>query len=854
MFKVKNSKVINRISTRSLKNSRMRNIIAIAAIILTCIMFTTVFSVGASIIEAFQLSTMRQVGTSSHAGFKFLTWDQYEKVAADPKVKDISYNIIIGFGENPELNKTYTEIRYTEEKDAEWSFSTPTTGTLPKERLDIATSTNVLDALGVSHEIGAAVPLEFTANGIKYKETFTLCGFWEQDAVMAANQAYLSKEYCDEVAPVWRDNADSSQYDMSNYSGCVNPSLWFSSSWDIEAQMQALKERCGFGPEVNEGINWAYTSSKVDASSILLIGGLLLIIMLSGYLIIYNIFYISVNNEVRLYGLLKTIGTTGKQLRRIVRRQALLLSAIGIPIGLALGYFLSVLLLPVVISLTLVSDYSISVNPLIFIGSAIFTLIIVVLSCMKPCRLVSRISAVEAVRYTSVQSESHGKKGRKKKKEIKKEIKKSRKVTPYTMAVSNIGRTSGKTVSVVLSISLSLLLLNGTVTLVKGFDMDKYIQQYLVSDFYISDASVINLMSSDKIYNGVNSDLRELITSLDGVTETGNVYMKEYVHTMDKTRMENVFYECEEFIDTYPEIYDSILPKVEMGNISSHIYGVDGLVMDKLELTEGKFDKELFMSGDYVIVSTLTDTGKGHFYEVGDKVTITLENGIQKEYTVMALGDVPYALGPQHSHIFDVYFTVYSEEFIRLTGETGALKTAFNVSPDKCDEMEQYIENYCENINSDLDYRSRQIYENEFRNMENTFMIVGSALSFILAMIGILNFANAFITSIQTRRHELAVLQSIGMTGSQLKRMLIGEGLCYIIITFIFTVTAGNLISGWLIRSIAEDMWYFTYHFTISPLLLSIPPIAAVSAIIPAICYRYICRQSVVDRLRESES
>lgn len=845
MFKIKNSNIINHISIRTLKNSRTRNIIAISAIILTCIMFTTVFSVGLSIIESFQLSTMRQVGTSAHAGFKFITWEQYEKLAADSNVKDISYDIIIGFGENPELNKTYTEIRYTEKKNAEWSFSSPTTGTLPVNRLDIATSTAVLDALGIPHELGETVPLEFTANGVKYKESFTLCGFWEQDMIMPANQAFLSREYCDEVAPVWRDGQDSSYHDMNICSGAVNPSLWFSRSWNIEAQVQALKERCGFGPEVNEGVNWAYASSEVDSSSILLIAGLLFIIMFSGYLIIYNIFYISVNNEIKFYGLLKTIGTTGRQLKRIVRSQALLLSSLGIPIGLALGYFLSVLALPLVMSLTTMSSYSMSVNPLIFIGSAIFTLITVVLSCMKPCKLVSHISAVEAVRYTAVQT-----------KKIKTKKRKT-KVSPYTMAVSNIGRTSKKTVSVVLSISLSLILLNGTVTLVKGFDMDKYIEHKIVSDFYIADASLTNMSIPNQIYNGINTDLRDFIASIDGVTETGSVYMREYEHTMDAPAISNTretFYEYEDFINRYPEIHDSILTSIEEGNISSHLYGVDGLVMDKLVITEGKFDKDLFMSGDYIIASTLMDTGKGHFYNVGDKVTISLEDGTKKEYTVMALGDIPYALGPQHSHVFDVYFTMYSEEFIRLTGETGAMKTAFNTSSDKCDEMEEWIENYCENVNSDLNYTSRQVYKNQFKNLTDTFLIIGGTLSFILAMIGILNFTNAVITSIQTRRHELAVLQSIGMTGIQLKKMLITEGLCYIIITFVLVVTVGNLIACYIVQLIAADMWYFTYHFTVSPLLLSIPPLAAISAIVPAICYRYICRQSVVDRLRENES
>lgn len=101
------------------------------AILLTTIMFTTLFTISGGVLDTIQEQTSRKVGTSAHAGFKYLTWEQYEKIASDPEVKDISYNIFIGFGENPEFSKMHTEIRSVEVKDAEWSFCTPTTGRMP---------------------------------------------------------------------------------------------------------------------------------------------------------------------------------------------------------------------------------------------------------------------------------------------------------------------------------------------------------------------------------------------------------------------------------------------------------------------------------------------------------------------------------------------------------------------------------------------------------------------------------------------------------------------------------------------------------------------------------------------------
>ena len=79
------------------------------------------------------------------------------------------------------------------------------------------------------------------------------------------------------------------------------------------------------------------------------IAAVLLLILFTGYLIIYNVFQISVTNDIRFYGLLKTIGTTGRQLKRIIRYQALALSLAGIPVGLLLGWLVGAGLTPAVI-------------------------------------------------------------------------------------------------------------------------------------------------------------------------------------------------------------------------------------------------------------------------------------------------------------------------------------------------------------------------------------------------------------------------------------------------------------------------------------------------------------------------
>ena len=350
---VANRKAIARLSARSLRADKKRNLVAICAIVLTATLFTALFAVGGGVMNAMQEATMRMVGTSAHGGFKFLTQQQYDIVAADEKVRDISYNIILGGAENEELAKTYTEIRYTEEKSARWGFSMPTTGTLPVEKYDLATDTAVLDALGVPHRLGESVELTYTARGVRHTQRFTLCGFWEGNVALGAHEAFVSRAYSDEAVPV----ATVPPYESGDlsFAGTINPSLWFSSSWDIEGQMEALKERCGFDSRVNEGVNWAYAGESVDYTTLVLVAMMLLLILGSCYLIIYNVFQISVSRDIRFYGLLKTIGTTPRQLRRLVRRQAYSLCLAGIPLGLGLGFLVGWVLMPVILSSTTIS-------------------------------------------------------------------------------------------------------------------------------------------------------------------------------------------------------------------------------------------------------------------------------------------------------------------------------------------------------------------------------------------------------------------------------------------------------------------------------------------------------------------
>lgn len=165
MRKINNQACLDRLSYRILAARKKKNLAAIAAILLTTIMFTVLFTISSGMIESFQKTTMRQVGSSSMAELKDILPEQYELFAKDREVKNPSYRIFVGNAVNNVLLKMNTEIYYATEESAKAMFCLPEHGTMPKERMDIAVSTRILDTLKLPHRIGETVRLQISVNG-----------------------------------------------------------------------------------------------------------------------------------------------------------------------------------------------------------------------------------------------------------------------------------------------------------------------------------------------------------------------------------------------------------------------------------------------------------------------------------------------------------------------------------------------------------------------------------------------------------------------------------------------------------------------------------------------------------------
>ena len=136
-------------------------------------------------------------------------------------------------------------------------------------------------------------------------------------------------------------------------------------------------------------------------------------------------------------------------------------------------------------------------------------------------------------------------------------------------------------------------------------------------------------------------------------------------------------------------------------------------------------------------------------------------------------------------------------------------------------------------------------------------MIVGSGI--IMAWGGgkrlaLLMAVACILTGIITRKREMAVLQSIGMTGKQLKTMLVCEGLLYALSSVLLSLVLAVVLGPLAFSALQSMFWFFTYRFTLAPILAVAPVFALLGALVPLAVYRSISKHTVVERLRESDN
>lgn len=840
------------LSKRMFHTSRGRNLVAVLAILLTTMMFTTLFTLSQSMSQNLIEMTFRQTGYNAEASMRGLSEEQADLIANHPDVEELGRSIVLGLAENRELSGRSVEIRWANDPYAQHSYALPTTGHLPQAADEIALDTLTLDRLGIPHELGAPVTLEWRKDSSDpdaetIRADFTLCGFWEGNQSSYSSMAWVSRVYADKMT------GGVLSTDPNQIFGLYMVQVNLYSDQNIEEAMERVLADTGLS-ELEYSINLAYSPEMgaVAAQENLPMYLGMGLVFIAGYLIIYNIFQISVTADVQFYGKLKTLGTTTRQLKKLIYNQANRLCIVGIPAGLILGWLLGTVLVPVLMG-SMEGTAVVSASPMIFIGSALFAWATVLISCLRPACLAGKISPIEALRMSDADSGS------------KKKVKRHRgSASLSSMAWDNLWRNKKRTVTVICSLTLGLVLLSGFYAKNAAFDIEKYLADLTIADFTLSDSSSEDYLNGyDPHGTTLTGELVSAAESQQGLEAVGHQYSAQIDWQMDEATLQNVaaFYTEERLADW--ESYDpagaqALRDALSSGRASATLYGLDGIPLDTITqqqyLMEGSFDAAAFASGDYILaVGPSVEPGESYPVLPTSPVGSVVElNG--RSYTVMAIVyplNPVTQLAPQQGENgkFALSFILPTAAFREQWPDHTLRQLFLNTDDSHIESMQAFLDEYMASTNPGLPVTSRQTMAEQYQTQTRSSAVMGNAVSVVIALVGVLNFINSMVTAIVSRRREFAVMQSVGMTKKQLCRMLVNEGLYYAGLTLLFSYLISAFAVGVVVRAMVEG-GFTTFRFTLLPLVACTPVLIFFAVLIPYLCFRNLEKHSIVERLR----
>ena len=512
-----NGAIIKKLSSRNLKTNKIRNIVSIVAIVLTTVLFTSLFTVGYSMLEVFNSYKFMEYGTLNHAQLQDVSDKQIEKLKSNELIDKSTVGIVknIDTIKNPELStQTINLTIYDENSIKNSPHIGDIEGSLPKNKDDIVLPTIVLDLLKLPHKIGTNVNIDIpkVKDGVLTGEIetfkFKLSGYFEYKVsnVMNLHDIFVSEDFYNE-------------YKKNNEVGATCISFNFKNDKNLENQFEeVIKEIQPYKGKAT--INPAYLEKQVSnineiIKNMMPIVLMLVLIFLSGYLLIYNIFYISVVKDIQYYGLLKTIGTSPSQIKKLVIKQGNILCLIAIPIGLIIGYILGIISIPMVgTMLDGLNRSSFEVfSPIIFVFAIIFSYITVRISCKKPAKVASNVSPIDAIRYNERDSN------------IKKKSKKGKSGSKlHKMAFSNMFRNKKKALLVLVSMSLSCMIFLGVATIISSSNPEKAGDKILIGDIEIRHGALWQLMDLENPSIPIDENIVEEIENIEGVNKVEKIY------------------------------------------------------------------------------------------------------------------------------------------------------------------------------------------------------------------------------------------------------------------------------------------------------------------------------------------
>ncbi|ENY8640616.1 ABC transporter permease [Clostridioides difficile] len=790
-----------KIAKSNLKQNKSKSILIIITIILSTLMLS---SIGIYIVDA---GAYQKENTIKYSG-------NYQGILAnvDEKQADILSNHadveltgeMNGVGVEKLEDDSNISLAYMNEDALKLNSFEFIKGKLPSKENEIVLDSGALKALGYKNkDLGEKIKISYDdyKNDKKIEKEFIISGILKTSEISEAGKYYyaiISESYM-------RNTRDMSQEDFNIYVKFNDKSNL--SIEQAKEKLDKIANDIGLDT-INTAVNENYINAlKPDMETIM--GGVFvgLVIVLSSILVIYNIFYISIVTKVQEFGKLRAIGATKKQIKNIVFKEGFILAGIAIPIGIILGYVLA----NIIIKSFMDIDVKSSRLPVI-LSVVVISFISVVLSLLKPMKVASKVSIVDAVRYTGNKISNKSKR------------KGYKNINLKRLSHANLERNKKRTY-----MTLASLILSGTIfitvsTALESFDAEKMAREHFPYDIEVrlsgyemnSDKNPKDNLNILQMDNPLSKDFFNQIKNMEGIKR------------IESARSVKIGME-----DYDVEFKYDLLQSINENDVKS---------LNK-NIIDGKINLERLQTGDEIVI-THVDTAKEMGVKAGDKIRLTLYDGdkkIKKEFKVqaIAMGGPSFGIGKD---FIDRTLKYDSTSSLGIYTEEG-----------KYQEIKDSIKKIAKNNGFlETDFIDSRIESN--KATISFIKIMGYTLTGIIGVIGFMNLVNTMITSIVTRKKELGMLQAIGLTNKQLVKMLNSEAMYYTSGMMIGSILFGGILGYIAVIFLKKTgLSYATYSLPIVPILLMIVCILIAQFITTYLIGRSFNKESLIDRVRYSE-
>ncbi|RDY29657.1 ABC transporter permease [Romboutsia weinsteinii] len=789
----------SKIAKHNLKYNKSKSILIMVTILLSTTLLASVAMVCVNWADSNKERTIEYSG-SYHGAIAKMKEDDINIIKNHADIESSGVVNTVGIKEFD--NEAKIALAFTDEVAAEFSSVKLVEGNLPIKENEIVLDDGALKLLGYDKKLGQKIKLSYEdfANEETSKE-FILTGITKANDMSNARKMFsgiVSEEYM-------KNTRDMSKENFNIFFKVEGEEKL--SGEEIKSKVEKIASDVGVVDKRTIKVNEDYINALKPDSEImmwaLVIGA---VVVLSSMLVIYNIFYISIVTKVQEFGKLRAIGATKKQIKSIILKEGLFLSLISIPLGVILGYIISDVILANVLGKAEASKLPISIGVMIVSFATVF------ISLIKPMKLASRVSIIDAIKYNGVENSKN------------KTRKGYNSVNIKKLAYANLNRNKKRTYITLISLILSGVLFVTVSTVLTSMNAEKMAKDHFPYDIRIdldnytlgdeeSPDTEINML---QMKNPIGEDFVNKLKELDGV---------EKIQENKDIKAEIKGYDTEYKYHTLMNINEIDLEDLQY-------YLIDG----NIDMNKLKSGNEVLIGDSYLH----TDNN----INAGDKITLILYDGdqkIEKEVTVQGITSAPGT------------FLMHDDAFENLTSTNTNTSLGIYTSKAKYGDVKNYIESLVKS-NDYLDSSNidEQIESSKFA-IQFTSMI-GYCLVVIIGVIGFVNLINSMITSIITRRKELGMLQAIGLTNKQLVKMLDIEALFYTGTMMIGSLTLGSVL-GYIavIMCKKTGMSYVSYTFPIIQIAMMVVCILLAQLALTYFISKNFNKQSLVDRVRYSE-